>query len=221
MAASGNKGSTVTSVLAILARASAAGVVLEAYGDRIRFNASHGLPDDLRADLVAHKPEVLALLARPGGPSSERVDNRCDSPAVAADPRHSGPPIRRVGRPGWDELSRQRWGPALDDDEPGIVVDAADAARRRAAIEAGPALGSDAAEDPVPPADPAGLEALDFTAADCPAWVDDPTASVSWSAIRATVDGVRLVVGHPRHGRRAGPGLRSASESRPAPRRSR
>jgi len=203
VAASANKGSTVTSVLAILARASAAGVILEAYGDRIRFNAPYGLPDDLRADLVAHKPEVLALLARPRGPSSERVESGCDPPAVVADPRHSGPPVRRVGRPGWDELSRQRWGLALDDDEPGIVVDAPDPARRRAALEAVAALGSDAAEGPGSSGRPRRPRSPRLHRGRLPGLGRRP-------------DGVRRVVRRPRRGRRAGP--RPSLRLRVAPR---
>jgi hypothetical protein len=54
----------MTSAALILARASAAGIVLTTNGDRIRFDAPHGLPADLRAALVEHKAEVLDLLTR-------------------------------------------------------------------------------------------------------------------------------------------------------------
>lgn len=80
----------------ILARCDLAGVALEARGDRLRFDARHGLPDDLRRDLVEHKAEVLALL---------RLE---DSSAPTA--------------PLWEALAGERWGPSLDHDLPALDV---------------------------------------------------------------------------------------------------
>jgi hypothetical protein len=63
----------------IIARATAAGITLEARGDRLRFDAPHGLPPDLRTDLVEHKAEVLALLvAEPTPPPFDPVDWSAD-----------------------------------------------------------------------------------------------------------------------------------------------
>jgi len=49
-------------VEAMLARASAAGVSLEVYGDNIRWRAPDGLPDDLRTFLSKNKRECLAAI---------------------------------------------------------------------------------------------------------------------------------------------------------------
>ena len=46
----------------VLARCALAGVTLEADGERLNYEARRGLPDDLRRELVGHKPEILALL---------------------------------------------------------------------------------------------------------------------------------------------------------------
>ena len=67
----------------------------------------------------------------------------------------------------WDDLSAQRWGPAVDDPTPGIIIDRSDPARLSAAL---------ATLDPNQPGD-----------AWEPAWLDDPTASVSWSDVQKTV----------------------------------
>jgi hypothetical protein len=83
----------MTSAPLILARASAAGIALTAVGDRIRFDAPHGLPADLRAALVEHKAEVLDLLARPptvdppkgAEPAAPRHESSIDAPPVAID----------------------------------------------------------------------------------------------------------------------------------------
>ncbi len=85
----------MTSVTSILTRVSAAGITLTANGDRLRFDAPHGLPPELRADLVEHKAEILALLA--------------SQPFADA-------------APSWDELKSLPWGPAVGDPSPGLDV---------------------------------------------------------------------------------------------------
>lgn len=50
---------------ALLDRARAAGVELEARGNKLRWRAPNGLPDELLEALRAHKPEILAHLRRP------------------------------------------------------------------------------------------------------------------------------------------------------------
>jgi hypothetical protein len=51
--------------VALLTRCRAAGVDLSIRGDRLRWSARRGPPDDLLAALVRHKSEVLAALRRP------------------------------------------------------------------------------------------------------------------------------------------------------------
>jgi hypothetical protein len=58
----------------------------------------------------------------------------------------------------WSELSAQRWGPAAGDPEPGIDIPSH-----------------------------ASVEPVDFTADDCPPWVDDPSLSVSMEDVRSSI----------------------------------
>jgi hypothetical protein len=53
----------------LLERVRAAGLTLEAAGDRLRISPGDRLPEDLRAGLVKHKAEVLAALADPRRPA--------------------------------------------------------------------------------------------------------------------------------------------------------
>lgn len=67
----------------------------------------------------------------------------------------------------WHELSLQRWGPSVNDPTSGIIIDHPDPDRLAAALST---------LDPNQPGD-----------AWEPAWLDDPTASVSWSDVQKTV----------------------------------
>ena len=46
----------------ILSRARICGMVIEARGDRLKLRSSQKPPDDLLAELQAHKPAIIALL---------------------------------------------------------------------------------------------------------------------------------------------------------------
>ncbi len=85
----------------------ARGVTLEAAGDRLRYRPSQLVPPDLRAALVAHKPELLRLLTR-ARPSPAGLDPQLDGsgwPAIlpGLGPETIGPftPCRLCGTGTW------------------------------------------------------------------------------------------------------------------------
>ncbi len=69
---------------AILARAKAAGLTVEADGDRLRLVASAPPPPALLHDLAGAKAELLALLER-------RADAAAERAAIQAEPRLPAP----------------------------------------------------------------------------------------------------------------------------------
>ena len=78
------------------------------------------LTTEIKAALEAHKPGLVGRLAWVAP---------WDDPGPPAPPPASGPAR-------WEDLARQRWGPAVGDPEPGIIIDRPDPARRRLALEA-------------------------------------------------------------------------------------
>ena len=123
----------------VLDRARRHGVRIEPHGTKLRLYRPDNLPPDVWEPLRADLIEHKPAILR----------------LLATKPAE------------WADLSAQRWGPAVDDPTPGIIIDHPDPDRVSAAL---------ATLDPNQPGD-----------AWEPAWLDDPTASVSWSDVRKTV----------------------------------
>jgi TubC N-terminal docking domain len=58
----------VTAAAALLAACAARGIALQVDGDRLRYRCPRGaLPPELRAELIAHRAALVAMLASPPG----------------------------------------------------------------------------------------------------------------------------------------------------------
>jgi hypothetical protein len=80
---------------------------------RLVVDAPYGvLTPEIKSALSAHKPALLARLAAGGDEADVQ------------------------SRPSWDELSRWRWGPAIDAPTPGIIIDRPDRVRMLDAFRA-------------------------------------------------------------------------------------
>lgn len=109
-------------VRTLIAAAVAVGLRFRATNEELRIRGPKGA-EGLARLLLSHKAEVLAVL-----------NGEKDQPSAHGDDFSS----ERKGRHShftWDELSRWRWGSAVGDPTPGIIINQPDPARRLAALQ--------------------------------------------------------------------------------------
>jgi hypothetical protein len=99
---------------------------LWAEGGRLRYDAPpDALDDGLRAEIVAHKAELLALvITADPAPGDDLSGPRRTAWGTHAWSAPDAPPLEAFGEspPAWEALSAQRWGPSRDHDEPPLDV---------------------------------------------------------------------------------------------------